>query len=70
MPEPVRLDSAGDTSAGRCAAPNGNRMTNVVPTPSTLSAVMVPPCSSTSSLTNAKPIPLPSLDRARALSMR
>ena len=29
-------------------------------------AAMVPPCSSTSSLTRASPIPLPSLDRARA----
>ena len=39
----------------------------MVPTPSWLSAVMVPPCKPTSSLTNAKPIPLPSVDRARAV---
>ena len=43
---------------------------NVVPTPGSLSAVMVPPCSPTSSRTMASPIPLPSPDRERARSTR
>jgi len=65
----VRVGSVS-SSVGRWAAPKGNRTVKVVPTPSWLSAVMVPPCKPTSSLTNAKPIPLPSVDRARAFSMR
>lgn len=50
--------------------PNGRRTVKVVPRPSTLSAVMVPPCRSTSSLTKANPMPLPSWERERAFSMR
>ena len=40
------------------------RTVTVVPAPSVLSAVMVPPCRPTSSLTSARPIPLPSVERA------
>ncbi len=45
-------------------------MVNSVPDPSVLSAVIVPPCSPTSSRTSASPMPLPSFDRDRALGMR
>ena len=58
------------SSAGRCAVPNGSRMVKVVPMPSRLSAVMAPPWRPTSSLTSANPIPLPSVDLARGVSMR
>ena len=66
-----RLVPAGlSDSAGRCPAPSGSRMVKVVPASSTLSAVMLPPCKPTSSFTSASPIPLPSVDRARALLIR
>ena len=45
-------------------------MVNVVPLPSVLDAVMAPPCSCTSSWTSASPMPLPSLERERAFSIR
>ena len=43
---------------------------NVVPFRPLLSAVIVPPCSPTSSLTRASPMPLPSLDRDGTFSIR
>ena len=43
---------------------------NVVPTSGVLCAVMVPPCSPTSSRTIARPMPLPSPERERARSIR
>jgi hypothetical protein len=71
MPEAGRATSGETRSAtGRWADPNGNPTVKVVPAPAALSAVMVPPCSPTSSLTRASPIPLPSVDRALAFSMR
>ena len=49
--KPPRVPPVGATaSAGRCAEPNGRRIVNVVPAPSALSAVMLPPCRLTSSL--------------------
>jgi hypothetical protein len=45
-------------------------MVNSVPVPSVLTAAIVPPCRPTSSRTSASPMPLPSLDRDRALGMR
>ena len=42
----------------------------VVPAPSVLPAVMLPPCSPTSSRTSARPMPLPSLDRERVEGIR
>ncbi|CAM5399199.1 hypothetical protein STENM223S_04080 [Streptomyces tendae] len=57
-------------SAGRCAVPKGRRTRKRVPRPSVLWAVIVPPCSETSSHTSARPIPLPSLERDRTFSMR
>ena len=53
-------------SAARCAEPNGKRIVNVVPAPSVLLALMRPPCRLTSSCTRARPIPLPSFERAWA----
>ncbi len=67
----ARSAGAGATSpTGRWAAPKGSRTVNVEPAPSWLSAVIVPPCKATSSLTSASPIPLPSVDRARVVSTR
>ena len=56
---------AGNTlSSARCPWPSGISTVNVLPVPGWLSAVMLPPCSPTSSLARARPMPLPSLDRA------
>ncbi len=75
-----RYGSAADTGngsaprsaepAGRRSVPKGRRTVRTVPSPSVLSAVMVPPCRPTSSFTSASPMPLPSFERARAFSMR
>ena len=47
--------------------PNGRNTVNVVPAPSVLAASIVPPCSSTSSLARARPIPTPPSRRCSAL---
>jgi len=57
-------------SSGRCPRPNGMLTVNIVPACSALSAVMVPPCSPTSSRTRASPMPLPSLERDGTFSTR
>ena len=57
-------------SRGRWSDPSGIVTANVVPVPTSLSAVIDPPCSLTSSCTSARPMPLPSCVRPRAFSTR
>ena len=57
-------------ASGRCPRPNGILTVNVAPARSAPDAVMVPPCSATSSRTRASPMPLPSLDRDGMFSIR
>ncbi|CAM5644277.1 hypothetical protein SMICM304S_01851 [Streptomyces microflavus] len=45
-------------------------MLKLVPSPSVLRALIAPPCRFTSSWTRASPMPLPSLERERAFSIR
>src|SRR6186713_111748 len=51
--------------AGRCATPSGTRTTKRLPRPGALVTSTLPPCRRTSSLTSARPMPVPSCERAR-----
>ena len=48
---------------------NGSLIMNMLPSPSLLSAVTLPPCASTTAFVIASPIPSPPLDLARDLSV-
>ena len=57
----VRPRSCDDWSGGRCAMPSGKRDTHRGAAPTSLCTSIVPPCSRTSSLTSARPMPVPSM---------